>query len=94
MPLDDGGGALSAGALAGAGALDVSTALDEGASELGMPSVDVVSDIRPGYDALLCCVQRLSKTLEASRQGAQPKLDTQPLVPDDLDADAPDHDYH
>lgn len=47
VPLDDGGGALSAGALAGAGALGVSTALDEGASEEGRPSVvDAVSDIQ------------------------------------------------
>jgi hypothetical protein len=47
VPLDEGGGELSAGVLAGAGALGVSTALDEGASELGRLSVvDVVSDIR------------------------------------------------
>jgi hypothetical protein len=47
VPLDDGGGdELSAGALAGAGALGVSTALDEGASDVGRPSVVfVVPDI-------------------------------------------------
>jgi hypothetical protein len=58
VPLDDGGGdELSAGALAGAGALGASTALDEGASDVGGPSVVlVVSDMRRVMALLLCPV--------------------------------------